>query len=95
MISQENKRRQHGHWKIYRLRSNRGNPGTSSRSGDGMSAHTSGIWNVEYKSVLSGEWVISHLGQFASEKKALNAGKREFGGSYEYRAAIAKVEASK
>ena len=46
------------------------------------------MWKVEYKSLLSGAWVQSHLGHFASRLKAENAAKRELIG-YETRATTA------
>lgn len=43
------------------------------------------MWQVQYKSILSGKWVGSHLGVYSSEIRAKNAGSKEFEGRYEWR----------
>lgn len=41
-------------------------------------------FRVEYKSVLSGEWVQSHLPNFTTQRRAENAASKELSG-YETR----------
>ena len=43
------------------------------------------MWQVQYKSILSGVWLGSHLGGYSSELRAKNAGRKEFEGRYEWR----------
>lgn len=43
------------------------------------------MWKVQYKSVFSGLWIDSHLGNFSSERRAENSAKKEFDGRYEWR----------
>ena len=43
------------------------------------------MWKVQYKSVLTGEWVDSHLGNYSTERRACNAARTEFDGRYEWR----------
>lgn len=33
------------------------------------------MFKVQYKSVLTGEWVDSYLGNFSTERRAMNAAK--------------------
>ncbi len=44
-----------------------------------------GMWKVQYKSVLTGAWVDSHLGNYSTERRASNAARAEFEGRYEWR----------
>jgi len=34
------------------------------------------MFKVQYKSVLSGEWVDSYIGNFSTERRAANAAKQ-------------------
>lgn len=43
------------------------------------------MFKVQYKSILSGEWVDSYLGNFSTVKRAENAAKKEFANRYEFR----------
>lgn len=49
------------------------------------------MWKVQYKSVLNGKWVDSHLGNYSTERRANNAAQKEFGGRYEWRAKKALI----
>ena len=43
------------------------------------------MWKVQYKSVLTGVWVDSYLGNYSTERRANNAARAEFDGRYEWR----------
>lgn len=42
------------------------------------------MFKVQYKSVLSGQWCESHLGNFSSQRRAANAAAKELA-TYETR----------
>ena len=50
------------------------------------------MWKVEYKSVLTGRWVESYLGNFTTERRASSAAKKEFGGRLEWRVVTKRAE---
>lgn len=43
------------------------------------------MFKVQYKSILSGNWVDSYLGKFSTLRRAENAANKEFAGRYEFR----------
>jgi hypothetical protein len=42
------------------------------------------MWHVKIKSLLSGNFVLCHLGIFSTQRRAENAAKKEFEGRYEW-----------
>lgn len=46
------------------------------------------MFKVQYKSILSGQWCESHLGNFSSQKRAANAAAKELA-KYETRVVAA------
>ena len=43
------------------------------------------MWKVQYKSVLTGTWLDSYLGNYSTERRARNAARKEFDGKCEWR----------